>query len=163
MVYDGGDGKAAMQVASAITKAGYPFVNVIPGGFDGWKGAGFPVASGAPATAVAYVPKPRPGDIGIEAFKKLAAATPPDTLILDVRNTDEANAGMLTGAKLIPDEELAARMGELPKDKRIVTHCATGVRAEMAYHKLKEKGYNTAFVKADIEIDKAGKLTVTPN
>jgi rhodanese-related sulfurtransferase len=163
MVYDGGDGKAAMQVASAITKAGYPFVNVIPGGFDGWKGAGFPVASGAPATAVAYVPKPRPGDIGIEAFKKLAAATPPDTLILDVRNTDEANAGMLTGAKLIPDEELAARMGELPKDKRIVTHCATGVRAEMAYHKLKEKGYNTAFVKADIEIDKAGKLTITAN
>ncbi len=33
-------------------------------------------------------------------------------------------------------------MGELPKDKRIVAHCSTGVRAEMAYHKLKEKGYN---------------------
>ena len=54
-------------------------------------------------------------------------------------------------------------MGELPKDKRIVAHCSTGVRAEMAYHKLKDKGYNVAFVKADIEIDKAGKPTITAN
>jgi rhodanese-related sulfurtransferase len=163
MVYDGGTGKAATEVASAITRAGYPFVNVIPGGFDGWKAAGYPVASGTPATTVAYAPKPRPGDIGPDAFKQLAASTPPDTLILDVRNNDEANAGMIKGAKLIPDEELLARMGELPKDRKIVAHCSTGVRAEMAYHKLKEKGYNAAFVKADIEIDKSGKLTISPN
>ncbi len=63
-------------------------------------------------------------------------------LILDVRNQDEANAGMIKGALLIPDEELAARIAELPKDKRIVAHCATGIRAEMAYHKLKDAGYN---------------------
>ena len=30
----------------------------------------------------------------------------------------------------------------------------------MAYHKLKEKGYNVVFVIADIEIDNAGKLTI---
>ena len=65
-------------------------------------------------------------------------------LILDVRNPDEANAGMIKGALLIPDEELLARMAEVPKDKRIVTHCSTGIRAEMAYHKLKEAGYNVA-------------------
>ena len=163
MVYDAGDGKAAMTVAQAITKAGYPFVNVIPGGFAGWKAAGYDLYAGQAGTRVAYVPKPRPGDIGIDAFKALAASTPPDTLILDVRNQDEANAGMIKGAKLIPDEELLGRLGELPKDKRIVAHCATGVRAEMAYHKLKEKGYNAAFVKGDIAIDKAGKLTITPN
>ena len=63
-------------------------------------------------------------------------------LILDVRNADEANAGMIKGAMLIPDEELASRIAELPKDKRIITHCSTGVRAEMAYHKLKQAGYN---------------------
>ncbi|MBL0144096.1 MAG: sulfurtransferase [Betaproteobacteria bacterium] len=163
MVYDADNGKAAMEVASAITRAGYPFVTVITGGFNGWKGAGFPIASGAPAQTAAYVPKPRPGDIGPAAFKALALDTPADTLILDVRNNDEANAGMIKGAKLIPDEEIAARMGELPKDKRIVAHCSTGVRAEMAYHKLKEKGFNAAFVKADIEIDKGGKLTIAAN
>ncbi|MGE0358540.1 MAG: rhodanese-like domain-containing protein [Burkholderiales bacterium] len=163
MVYDAGDGKAAMEVAAAITKAGYPNVTVVTGGFDGWKAAGYPAATGSLATQVAYVPKPRPGDIGIEAFRKLAQQTPADTLILDVRNTDEANAGMIKGAKLIPDEDLLARLGELPKDKRIVAHCSTGVRAEMSYHKLKDKGFKAAFVKGDIEIDKNGKLTIEAN
>ena len=80
-----------------------------------------------------------------------------------MRNQDEANAGMIKGAKLIPDEDLLARMGELPKDKRIVAHCSTGVRAEMAYHKLKDKGYNVAFVNADIAVNKAGNFTITPH
>ena len=163
MVYDADNGKAAMEVASAITRAGYVNVTVIPGGFNGWKSAGYPVATGALATSVAYVPKPRAGDIGMEAFRKLVANTPADTLILDVRNTDEANAGMIKGAKLIPDEDLLARMAEIPKDKRIVAHCSTGVRAEMAFHKLKDKGYNAAFVNAEVDIDKAGKVTVSPN
>jgi len=33
-----------------------------------------------------------------------------------------------------------------------VTHCSTGVRAEMAYHKLKEKGYNVQFLNAKVDI-----------
>ncbi len=66
-------------------------------------------------------------------------------------------------AVLIPDEELAARMGELPKDKRIITHCSTGVRAEMAYHKLKQAGYNAGFVYAVVDVKKNGELKVTPN
>jgi rhodanese-related sulfurtransferase len=83
-------------------------------------------------------------------------------LILDVRNADEANAGMIKGAKLIPDEELAARMSELPKDKRIIAHCSTGVRAEMAYHKLKEAGFKVGFVYADLAIGKNGDVKLTP-
>jgi rhodanese-related sulfurtransferase len=78
-----------------------------------------------------------------------------------VRNQDEANAGMIKGAKLIPDEELAARMGEVPKDKRIVAHCSTGVRAEMAYHKLKDQGYKVSFLKADIDIQKNGSFKIS--
>jgi rhodanese-related sulfurtransferase len=163
MVYDATGGPAAMEVAQAITRAGYVNVNVIPGGFDAWKAAGYPVKSGALATTVAYAPKPRPGEMAIAEFKRLAAATPADTLILDVRNPDEANAGMIKGALLIPEDEILARLAEIPKDKRIVAHCSTGIRGEMAYHKLKEKGYNVAFVKGDIEIDKAGKLTIAAN
>jgi rhodanese-related sulfurtransferase len=160
MVYDGGDGAAAMAVAKQITTAGYPFVNVIPGGYAAWTQAGYATVAGVPSSQVAYAPKPRPGEIPVAEFQKLAAATPSDVLILDVRNQDEANAGMIKGALLVPDEEIAARMAEIPKDKRIITHCATGVRAEMAYHKLKAAGYNVGFVKAEIEIDKAGKLKI---
>jgi rhodanese-related sulfurtransferase len=160
MVYDAAGGPDAMQVAQAITRAGYVNVNVIPGGFEGWKAAGYPVKTGALATAVAYAPKPRPGQITIAEFQRLAANTPADTLILDVRNPDEAAAGMIKGALLVPEDQVLARLSEIPKDKRIVAHCSTGIRGEMAYHKLKEKGYNVAFVIADIEIDKAGKLTI---
>ena len=160
MVYDQGDGVAAMKVAQAITAAGYPLVNVIPGGFDAWVKASYPTVAGVPVATVAYTPKPRPGEIAVAEFQKLAKATPSDVLILDVRNTDEANAGMIKGAMLVPDEEIAARIAEIPKDKRIITHCSTGVRAEMAYHKLKAAGYNVGFVKADLEIDKNGTLKV---
>jgi rhodanese-related sulfurtransferase len=160
MVYDGGDGVAAMAVAQAITAAGYPLVNVIPGGFEAWTKAGYPTVAGVPVSTVAYTPKPRPGEIPVALFQQYAKAMPANVLILDVRNTDEANAGMIKGALLVPDEEIAARMAEIPKDKRIITHCATGVRAEMAYHKLKAAGYDVGFVKAEFEIDKNGALKI---
>ena len=161
MVYDGDGGNAARYSARMIQGAGQNNVNVITGGFDAWKAAGYKVATGAASTKIAYAPKPRPGEISIAEFTTLAKATPADVLILDVRNQDEANAGMIKGAKLIPDEDLLARIGEVPKDKRIVTHCATGVRAEMAYHKLKDKGYKVNFVKADIAIKKDGSFVAT--
>ncbi len=162
MVYDGDGGTAATLAAKLIQGAGQNNVNMITGGFDAWKAAGYKVATGTPGTKIAYVPKPRPGEISIAEFTGLAKSTPPNVLILDVRNQDEANAGMIKGAKLVPDEEILARIGEVPKDKRIVAHCATGVRAEMAYHKLKEKGYDVAFVRADMAIKKDGSFTATP-
>jgi len=163
MVYDGEGGNAALQVARVIKESGQPNVTVIGGGFDAWKSAKNAVVTGALPTQVAYVPKPRPGSIPNEEFIKLATTTPGDVLILDVRNSDEANAGMIKGAVLIPDEDLLARIGELPKDKRIIAHCSTGVRAEMAYHKLKQAGYNAGFLYAVLDVKKNGEFKVTPN
>jgi rhodanese-related sulfurtransferase len=68
---------------------------------------------------------------------------------------------MITGAKLVPDEEILGRLADIPKDKLIITHCSTGVRAEMAYHKLKEKGYNVKFLNANVAVEKDGKLDIT--
>ena len=36
---------------------------------------------------------PRPGEVSIDEFTGIAKATPPGTLILDVRNADEAERG----------------------------------------------------------------------
>jgi rhodanese-related sulfurtransferase len=163
IVYDGRGGADAVAVARELIKSGQANVQVIEGGLLGWQAAGYTIESGVPALAkVAYVPKPRPGSITIDEFSKLARNTPADVLILDVRNADEANAGMIKGALLIPDEDLAARMAEVPKDKRVIAHCSTGIRAEMAYHKLKDAGYKAGFLNADIAIDKAGNFKVTP-
>ncbi len=162
IVYDGRGGADAVAVARQLIKAGQTNVQVIEGGLLGWQTAGYAIESGVPAaTKVAYVPKPRPGSIPVDEFSKLARNTPPDVIILDVRNTDEANAGMIKGALLIPDEDLAARMAEVPKGKRVIAHCSTGVRAEMAYYKLKDAGYQAGFLNAAIAIDKAGNFKVT--
>jgi len=160
LIYDQKGGDEAVKAAKVLIAAGYAPVDVVTGGFDAWKTAGYPVQTGKLAENIVYVPKPRPGEISVEDFKKIAASTPPDTLILDVRNQDEGNAGMIKGAKLIPDEELLDRLAEVPKDKKIVTHCANGVRAEMSYHKLKDKGYNVQFVNAKMEIDKDGSFKI---
>jgi rhodanese-related sulfurtransferase len=160
IVYSGTSGDDAVSAAKAINAAGYKNVKVLSGGFDAWKAAAYAVTAGAPAVDIVYVPKPRPGELSIEAFTAIAKATPADALILDVRNRDEGNAGMIKGAMLIPDEELLDRFAEIPKDKKIVTHCSTGVRAEMAYHKLKEKGYNVQFLNAKADIDKDGNFKI---
>jgi rhodanese-related sulfurtransferase len=158
MIYDQKGGDDAVKAAKTLITAGYAPVDIVSGGFDGWKAAGFPVQTGKLATNIVYVPKPRPGEISIDDFKKIAMNTPADTLILDVRNRDEGNAGMIKGAKLVPDEEILDRFAEIPKDKKIITHCSTGVRAEMAYHKLKEKGYNAQFLNAKVEINDKGEF-----
>ena len=163
MLYDQGSGDDAKIAAKELVAAGYPMVNVVIGGFDAWKTAGGGGESGPLATAMTYVPKPRPGSIAIDEFKKIAAENPANVLILDVRNREEGGAGMIKGALLIPDEEILDRLAEVPKDKLIVTHCSTGVRAEMAYHKLKEKGYNVKFLNAKIDINKDGTFTIEPS
>jgi rhodanese-related sulfurtransferase len=163
IVYDGRGDAQAVEVAKALVKAGQTNVLVLDGGLIGWQAAGYAIDSGmAAGTQIAYTPKPRPGSIPADEFRKLVSATPADVLILDVRNPDEANAGMIKGAMLIPDEELAVRMKEVPKDKRVITHCATGVRAEMAYHKLKDAGYKAGFLNDELEIDKKGNIKITP-
>jgi rhodanese-related sulfurtransferase len=163
IVYDVDGGTAALDVARVIKASGQPNVTVIAGGFDAWQAAKNPVATGALPTQVAYAPKPRAGSIPNEEFARIAAATPADVLIIDVRNPDETRAGAVKGAKLIPEEELLARIGEVPKDKRIVTYCSTGVRAEMAYHKLRDNGYNAGFLYAQLDVKKDGTFKVTAN
>ena len=164
IVYDARGSEQAVAIAKALVGAGQQNVLAVDGGLIGWQAAGYSIDSGMPATTrIAYAPKPRTGSIPADEFARLARATPVDVLILDVRNPDEANAGMIKGAMLIPDEELTARMAEVPKSKRIVTHCLTGIRAEMAYHKLKEAGYNVSFLNADIAVAKDGSFKLTPH
>jgi rhodanese-related sulfurtransferase len=160
MVYDLRGGEDAVRAARTLVQAGYENVLVVTGGLAGWKAAGYELAIGTPASKVAYTPKPRPGSLPIDEFRKLAGNTPADTLILDVRSADEARGGMIRGALLIPDEELLARIAELPAGKRIITHCSSGVRAEMAYHKLKDKGYNVAFLHAEVAVAKDGSARI---
>jgi rhodanese-related sulfurtransferase len=161
IVYDE-DGKwNAPKVASAIVKAGFTNVMVLNGGLAGWQQAKLPVETGKLATSITYVPKPKPGEIPMEAFIKLIAGIPADTVIVDVRNKDELGDGIIKGALNIPADELEQRAAELPKEKKVITYCNTGTRAEMAYHALKAKGLtNIFFLNAKVDFDD-GKPEIT--
>ncbi len=162
MVYDKTGGKDAKTVATALVKAGFTKVLVLTGGFDAWQSAKYDVASGKLAAKAVYTPKPRPGEINLDEFKKYLAETPANVMIIDVRNPDEVKGGMLKNATLIPAEEIKEHQAKIPKDKLVIVHCSTGVRAEMAYHALKELGYtNVKFVNAKMDFDKSGKCTIT--
>lgn len=160
MVYDLTGGDEAVRAARMIIKTGYENVLVVTGGLSAWQTAGLAIDTGAPAVKVAYAPKPRAGSIPVDEFVRIAKEMPADVLVLDVRSKDEAKYGTIKGALHVPDDEILARLAEIPKDKLIVTHCSGGVRAEMAYHKLKEKGYRVAFLNAEIDIGKDGRFTV---
>jgi rhodanese-related sulfurtransferase len=98
--------------------------------------------------------------MSIEAFKVLVAAMPADTIILDVRNPDELPDGAFPGSLNVPATQLANRLSELPKDKLLVCHCSTGVRAELAYNTLKSAGFTkVAFLNMPVEFF-GGKATI---
>jgi phage shock protein E len=65
-------------------------------------------------------------------------------MILDVRTVNEYSEAHLPGAVLIPHDEVAARIAELPADKstEIVVHCHSGRRAGIAEAELKNAGYS---------------------
>jgi rhodanese-related sulfurtransferase len=50
-------------------------------------------------------------------------------LLLDVREADEWEAGHAPDAVWIPLGEVEARLGELPRDRRIVAICRSGARS----------------------------------
>jgi rhodanese-related sulfurtransferase len=151
VVYDeDGQGNAA-AVARALVAAGQPAM-VLTGGLAAWKGAGYALSPGAPAQDVTFTPKPKDGELAVDEFRKAVAAPPPETLVLDVRNADELADGAFPGSVNIPATQLAARLLELPKDKRILAHCSTGVRAEMAYNVLKGAGFTrVAFLNTTVD------------
>ncbi|HTR74837.1 MAG TPA: rhodanese-like domain-containing protein [Solirubrobacterales bacterium] len=62
--------------------------------------------------------------------------------LVDVRTDHEWDAGRLPGATHIALPELAARAGEIDKDRPVVLYCRGGSRSDMATVALAEAGYD---------------------
>lgn len=139
-------GKEASEVASKLIALGYKGTRVVPITMEDWTKAGYPVVKGAAKDKFEFMAMPKPGTISKDDFEKLVKAMPADTMIIDVRTKSEFDAGAFPGAKNIAIENLKESLSQLPKDKTIVTVCASGVRAEMAFNLLKEAGYKVKYL-----------------
>lgn len=162
VVLYGDDTNAGLDYFSLVRGWGYKNTTVLKGGFAGWQKAQLPVADGATPTEIVYVPKPKPGVVSIEMFANAVDNKASDVVVLDVRTDEETEAGSIAGAVAIPTEEVFERLDEIPKDKKVYVHCSTGVRAEMAYLTLKEKGYQVNYLDANITVAQGGDFNITP-
>ncbi len=152
---------SAKKAFNTIADWGYNQVSILDKGYKGWQSEGKTVSTGAAATAINYVRKLLPGEVELSVFKGFLEKPSPNTIILDVRNVSEINEGKLPNTVQLPLDELEIRIAEVPKDKKIIVHCATGARAEMAYNILKNAGYDAGYVRAKLDFDKEKKDVYT--
>ena len=66
-------------------------------------------------------------------------------VFVDVRSAAEFASGNAPGSINIPLQELASRMGEIPKSSPVVVCCASGTRSGMAKLLLKKNGYPNVY------------------
>jgi rhodanese-related sulfurtransferase len=153
-------GGIAVEVLSLL---GYTSVRSIFGGFNAWKAAGLPVATGEIAKpAASDAPAPtfdQPLFDALDAFvtampDTFYAAAPtaalkslnadPKPILIDVRGEKELkDNGYIDGQQNIPLKTLLDKPELLPtdKDQPIIVYCAIGHRGAMAMVTLRLLGY----------------------
>jgi rhodanese-related sulfurtransferase len=143
---------------------GYTNVKSLVGGFNAWKAANLPVATGTPTAPTAgkapEVDKeladaldkylnaqadvtPKWSNMSVTAVRD-ALALPTKPFVLDVRETTElADTGIIEGAVNVPLRTLVKSLDKLPKDKTapIIVYCGVGHRSVIGMMTLHLLGY----------------------
>lgn len=70
--------------------------------------------------------------------------------VLDVRQPDEYEQGHVSGSILIPLDQLALHLDDLPNDRPIVALCRSGNRSSVATGMLARAGFNAINLKGGI-------------
>jgi glyoxylase-like metal-dependent hydrolase (beta-lactamase superfamily II)/rhodanese-related sulfurtransferase len=73
------------------------------------------------------------------AAERLASASPP--VLVDVRSSAERDKTHIQGGLHIPLNRLVERIGDLPKDRPLLVHCAGGYRSAIAASVLQKQGF----------------------
>jgi len=150
----------ALQAFNIVRSWKYKNTSILKGGLASWEKMGSGLVKGALASKIVYIPKPVAGAIKVQDFDRIARNQSPNGLVLDVRDHEEIKSGVIKGSLHIPTQDVASSLNKIPKDKEIVVHCKSGVRASMAYQTLKENGYNVKYLNGKIKISADGKYKI---
>ena len=88
--------------------------------------------------------EPTPSMSVTEAADRLAAASEPPPLLVDVREMSEFEMMRVPGAVLVPLSGFTTRFEELPHDRPLLLLCAVGGRSARATEFLRANGYPDA-------------------
>ena len=95
-------------------------------------------AASARICGVRHLEMSTPGIGPAEAFARSERG---ELALLDVRGSAEYAAGHVPGARHIPLGDLAARAGELPRDRPLALYCSGGTRARIGVSVLRRAGF----------------------
>jgi len=117
---------------TSLVRIGFDRIDgYLAGGFETWS------VSGEPLSSV-------PGIDVHDLHDALAQSQRPH--LLDVRSIDEFKKGHIEGAQHVYVGEIESNLEAIPRDKPIVTYCATGRRALVAAAALKRLGFSRVSV-----------------
>ena len=68
--------------------------------------------------------------------------SPNEIQVIDVRNEDEYKSGHVSGAVLLPVDQILDRIKEVPQNKSVFFICAAGVRSGLACEYAASMGYD---------------------
>lgn len=74
-------------------------------------------------------------------------AQQPRPLIVDVRTAPEYKEYHISGAQLIPLNELPDKLKRIPRDREVVCVCASGHRSSSAARRMEKEGYKVSNMK----------------
>lgn len=77
--------------------------------------------------------------VGVQTANTLRTRN--DVLLLDVREQSEDDQGHIPGITLLPMDEVANRLSEIPRDKTVIVTCRSGNRSSQVVAFLREQGF----------------------
>lgn len=84
-------------------------------------------------------------DLNVSVVKAQESWEKQEAIIIDVRTEEEYTQGHIPGTALIPLDQLPNRIGEVPKDKKVLVICRSGKRSLEATQLLRGKGYKNVY------------------
>lgn len=131
------DSDQAIEAYEILTFWKYKNVTILNGGLDNWSGK---KDTGKIASTLIYEKKPVKGAVEESTFVQVSKEG--GAIIVDVRDSDEAATGRLAKSIHAPLDDLDKYLSKIPKDQKVIVHCASGARAALAYEILLKHGYS---------------------
>ena len=98
-------------------------------------------------TSVCHLPDAK--YLSVDAVHVVWQNNCPDTLYLNVVDSQFYNLGHIPGSVEIPWDSLPQRIAEVPSGRIVIIYCRKGVRSEAAYETLDDAGYSSLYIMKD--------------
>lgn len=142
-----GDEAAAQEARRALARVGLDSIaGMLAGGMQQW------IAQGQRTHSLPLLSPAEVAEAGNQ---------PASPLLVDVRTSDEWQAGHIPGALNLPLGDMPRRIAELPPSREVITICGGGYRASAAASLFAAHGIRASVLRGGMEAWEEEKLNVT--